>query len=285
MARRFLTATSALVGLALLGALSLACAQCLLRPQPVYLRVLLPQDDAELLIDDQPTKQTGPSRLFVSPPLVPGRTFTYALTTTWEPNNYTTITRTRTVVVRAGQEVEADLRQADARNPDKLVILYVPTPQEVVEAMCKLAGVTPEDVVYDLGCGDGRLVITAVKQFGAKRGVGVDLDPERIQESKENANKAGVEDKVEFRQGDVLNIKDLADASVVLLYMGDDVNLRLRPILQRTLKPGARIVSHRFLMGDWKPLKTLTVTGDEGEEYDLHLWKIGEDGSTRTDQP
>jgi uncharacterized protein (TIGR03000 family) len=276
MARRFLTSAWALVGLALLGALSPARAQDVLRLQPVYLRVLLPQDDAELRVEDRSTQQSGTSRVFVSPPLEPGRTFVYTLTATWEPNNYTTITRTRKVVVRAGQQVEADLRQAEDSSPDKIVIRYVPTPQEVVEAMCKLAGVANGDVVYDLGCGDGRLVITAVKQFGARRGVGVDLDPERIKDSKENAGTAGVMDKVEFRQEDVLNLKDLADASVVMLYMGDDVNVRLRPILQKTLKPGARIVSHRFLMGDWKPLQTVTITGEEGEEYDLHLWKVGE---------
>jgi uncharacterized protein (TIGR03000 family) len=280
MARRFLPSIGILVGLAWLGALSQAHAQAALRPQPVHLRVLVPQDDAQLLIENRPTEQTGTNRAFVSPPLEPGQNFSYTLTVTWEPNNYTKITRTRKVQVRAGQEVEVDLRQFDAKIPDKVVIRYVPTPQSVVEAMCRLGGVSKEDVVYDLGCGDGRLVITAVKQFGAKRGVGVDLDPERIQESTENAREAKVTDRVEIRQGDVLNIKDLADANVVLLYMGDEMNIRLRPILQKTLKPGSRIVSHRFLMGDWKPLKTITITDDEGEEYHLHLWKIGEDGST-----
>src|SRR5207245_485471 len=191
-------------------------------------------------------------------------------------NNYTTITRTRKVSVMAGQEVDADLRQADDKQPDKIVIRYVPTPKEVVEAMLKLAEVGKDDVVYDLGCGDGRIVITAVEKFGAQRGVGVDIDPQRIRESKDNARAHQVADRVEFRQGDVLDIKDLSSASVVTLYMSDDLNLRLRPILQKTLKPGARVVSHRFTMGDWKPLKTITVTDRDGEKYRLHLWKIGE---------
>jgi ribosomal protein L11 methylase PrmA len=142
-----------------------------------------------------------------------------------------------------------------------------------------MAKVGPKDVVYDLGCGDGRMVIIAINKFGAKRGVGVDLDPERIKESKENAEKYKVADKVEFRVGDVLKIKDLRDADVVLLYMGDDINLRLRPILKQTLKPGARIVSHRFTMGDWKPQRTITVN-EEGEDYHLHLWRIGKREST-----
>src|SRR5262245_47694131 len=213
-------------------------------PQPAHLRVLLPSANVTLTIDGKATQQTGASRLFVSPPLEQGKAYTYTLVANWDPNGYTKTTRTRTVTVRAGQETEADLRKADPANPDKFVIAFVPTPDEVVAAMCKLAGVTKEDVVYDLGCGDGRMVITAVKDFGAKRGVGVDLDPNRVKDSKEAAKKSGVEDRLEFREGDVLNISDLRDADVILLYMGEDVNLRLRPILQKTLKPGSRIVSH-----------------------------------------
>lgn len=244
--------------------------------QPVQLRVLLPHPNAQVIIDDSPTRQTGPIRTFISPPLETGKVYTYTLTTTWQPNNYTTITRTRKFDVRAGQEVEADLRQADDKQPDKIVVRYVPTPNEVVEAMLRLANVGKDDIVYDLGCGDGRLVITAIEKFQAQRGVGVDIDPERIKDSNANAQKSRVKDRVEFRQGDVLEINDLADASVVMLYMGNDLNLRLRPILQKTLKPGSRIVSHRFLMGDWKPLKTETVIGPNGEKYQIHLWKVGE---------
>jgi len=192
----------------------------------------------------------------------------------WEPNNYTTITRTRKVHVQPGQETTVDLTQADPDRPDDIVIRYVPTPPEVVHAMLKLAGVSKDDVVYDLGCGDGRIVIAAVRDSGAKRGVGVDLDPERLRESRANARRAGVESRVEFRQGDVLKIKDLSSASVVTLYLAEPVNLRLRPILQKTLKPGSRVVSHRFTMGDWKPDRTETLTV-AGEEYELHLWTIG----------
>jgi uncharacterized protein (TIGR03000 family) len=285
MTRKCLALTWMLAGLAVLAAGNLTSAQQVLQSRPVYLRVLLPEEEVELEIDGHMTKQSGTSRLFVSPPLQPGRTFTYTLTATWEPNNYTKFTRTRSVPVQAGQEIVVDLRQPDEKNPDKIVIRYVPTPQEVVEAMCKLGEVGKGDIVYDLGCGDGRLVITAIKDYGAKRGVGVDIDPERIKDSKENAAKAGaaVEGKVEFRQADVLTLKDLGDANVVMLYMGDDVNERLRPILQKTLKPGSRIVSHRFLMGDWKPDKTITVTDDNGGEYDLHLWKIGTNGAEKKD--
>ena len=166
---------------------------------------------------------------------------------------------------------------AHAQAPQREVkrdVPYVPTPQVVVDEMLKMANVGKDDVVYDLGCGDGRIVIAAVGKFDARRGVGVDIDPERIRDSRANARRAGVEDRVEFRQGDVLKIKDLSEATVVTLYMSQEVNLRLRPALRKVLKPGARVVSHYFTMGDWKPDRTETVTG-RGGEYEIHLWTIG----------
>src|SRR5262249_42907139 len=161
---------------------------------------------------------------------------------------------------------EVDLNAADRGQPDKIVIRYVPTPQPVVDAMLQLAGVGKDDVVYDLGCGDGRIVVTAVSKYQAKRGVGIDLDPERIRDSEATAKAAGVEGRGESRGGDVREIKASPPASVVTLYLANEVNERLRPTLQKTLKPGSRIVSHRFLMGDWKPDKTVKVV-HEGEEF------------------
>jgi uncharacterized protein (TIGR03000 family) len=243
------------------------------KAEPANLLVRLPTD-ARLSVDGTPTKQTGAERRFVSPPLEPGQKYSYTLTASWEPNNYTKITRTRKAIVQAGQQTEVDLNKADPNVLDDIVIRFVPTPPKVVEAMLKLGAVGKDDVVYDLGCGDGRIVIAAVSEpFNAKHGVGVDLDPQRIKESKANAKKAKAEDKVEFRQGDVFKVEDLSSATVVMLYMGDDLNIQLRPILQKALKPGSRIVSHRFLMGDWKPDKTETIVED-GEEYLVHLWKI-----------
>jgi SAM-dependent methyltransferase len=137
---------------------------------------------------------------------------------------------------------------------------YVPTPQEVVDEMLKMANVGKNDVVYDLGCGDGRLVVTAVKKFGAKRGVGVDIDPQRIRESDENARAAGVADRTKFVVQDLFKT-DISEATVVTLYLLPDVNLRLRPKLLSDLKPGTRIVSHAFDMGDWQPEKTASVDG------------------------
>ena len=147
---------------------------------------------------------------------------------------------------------------------------YVPTPQNVVDEMLKLANVTKDDVVYDLGSGDGRLVITAVKKFGAKRGFGVDIDPERIAESNANAKAAGVTDRVTFAIQDLFQT-DFKDATVVTLYLLPEVNLRLRPKLMSDLRPGTRVVSHSFDMGDWKPDKTVTVQPG-GQK--LFLWTI-----------
>ena len=154
---------------------------------------------------------------------------------------------------------------------------YVPTPQDVVERMLALAEVKAGDVVYDLGCGDGRLVITAAKKYGAT-GVGVDIDPERIAESKANAKKEGVEGKVEFRLQDALTV-DVSPASVVTLYLLSSSNMKLRPILTKQLKAGSRIVSHQFSMGDWQPEKVDTFTDSNGSTRTLYLWRT--DGKVR----
>ena len=154
---------------------------------------------------------------------------------------------------------------------------YVQTPQNVVDRMLQIAQVGRDDVVYDLGCGDGRLVITAAKQYGA-RGVGVDFDLNRVKESQVNARHAGVEALVEFRQQDALTV-DVSPATVVTLYLLTSSNLRLRPILTRTLRPGARIVSHQFGMGDWPPQTQETLTAPDGSAHTLYLWKV--DGQVR----
>jgi SAM-dependent methyltransferase len=150
---------------------------------------------------------------------------------------------------------------------------FVPTPQEVVDRMLQMADVKKGDVVYDLGCGDGRLVITAAREYGA-RGVGIDIDPARIAESRANAKAAGVEPLVEFRQQDALTV-DVSPASVVTLYLLTEANLKLRPTLEKQLKPGSRVVSHQFGMGTWVPTRTETITDKRGTSRVLYLWIIG----------
>jgi len=143
------------------------------------------------------------------------------------------------------------------REPD---VGYVPTPQEVVDAMLKVANVGEDDVVYDLGSGDGRIVITAAREYGA-RGVGVDINPRRIREARENALQNMVTDRVHFIEGDLFEI-DFSEATVVTLYLLRELNLKLRPKLLSELKPGTRIVSHAFSMGDWEPLEVLNINGN-----------------------
>jgi predicted RNA methylase len=192
------------------------------------------------------------------------------------PNTYTNIIRTKKVTLPADKTL--DVNMTAKQDDDDIRPIFVPTPNEVVEEMCKMAKIGKDDVVYDIGCGDGRLVITAVKKFGAKKGVGLDINEELIVKCKENAKKAMVDNRVEFRAGDALKIKDWSEATVMLLYLGDHLNEALRPSLQKTLKPGSRIVSHRFKMGDWKPEVSKTITAknnyNEREEYHLHLWTI-----------
>jgi len=159
--------------------------------------------------------------------------------------------------------------------PAHLDVPYVPTPNPVVDGMLKLANVKKGDVVYDLGCGDGRIVIAAAKEYGAT-GVGVDINPERIQEAKENAKKAGVEDRVRFVEGDLFTA-DIHEATVVTLFLLTSVNQRLRPKLLADLQPGTRVVSNTFDMGDWKPEKEATVEGTNDGAYfsrKLYLWTI-----------
>jgi len=155
--------------------------------------------------------------------------------------------------------------QPRLREPD---VIYVPTPTAVVAAMLKVAKVGKGDIVYDLGSGDGRIVISAVKDFGATRGTGIDINPVRIQEANDNAKKAGVTDRVQFLNQDLFET-NFSEATVVTLYLLPSLNLKLRPKLMAELKPGTRIVSHSFDMGDWAPEQTVDVDGSK-----VYFWTI-----------
>lgn len=170
-----------------------------------------------------------------------------------------------TALVGATSGLAQTTTQAPTRTPD---VIFVPTPQEVVDAMLKVAKVTKEDIVYDLGSGDGRIVVTAAKQYGA-RGTGIDIDPQRIAEANENAKKEGVTDKVRFLNQDLFTT-DIGEATVVTLYLLPTLNVKLMPKLQSELKPGTRIVSHAFdMMGQWKPEQELDVNGRK-----VYYWTI-----------
>jgi SAM-dependent methyltransferase len=159
-----------------------------------------------------------------------------------------------------------------APGPASSLGAYVPTPPEVVERMLALAGVTGDDMVYDLGSGDGRIVIHAARRYGA-RAVGVEIDPTLVWFSVRNARRAGVEDRATFLQQDALGV-DVSPATVVTLYLTPAANLRLRPILRRQLRPGARVVSHEHDMGEWAPDRVERVVLAGGIEHTIYLWRI-----------
>jgi SAM-dependent methyltransferase len=173
---------------------------------------------------------------------------------------------------RGGLAAAALLLACSARGPD---VIYLPSASDVVSRMLEVARVGPNDVVYDLGCGDGRIVIAAARDRGA-RGVCVDIDPARVAESRRNADTAGVADRIEFRHGDMFET-DLRSATVVALYLSPGLNLRLRPKLFREVRPGAWIVSHNFPMGDWTPDTVVRVTWPAGTTSSVQGWQLPAD--------
>jgi len=233
---------------------------------PAYLEITVPAS-ARLTIDNAKTQQTGSVRRFESPPLPPGQTFTYHLKATWTEQGKEVVSA-KDVRMVAGQETKVDLRQD--RSPD---VVYVPTPQEVVDKMLELADVKKGDVVYDLGCGDGRIVVTAAKKYGVKA-VGFDIDPDRVRDSLENVRKNKVEDLVTIKKADIFTL-DLSEAGVVTLYLLPELNVKLMPQLAK-LKPGSRIVSHDFDMRGAKPVKVEKVKpkGNLDREHPVYLWTV-----------
>lgn len=171
----------------------------------------------------------------------------------------------------------------DKKEDPEIKVPFVPTHEKVVAAMLKMANVKEGDTVYDLGCGDGRIVITAVKEFKAKRGLGIDFNPDRLKDCAKRMEEEKLTDeqkkKLTFKQGDVLKMteEDFKDVDVVTLYLLPDVNKRLKPVLQRGLKPGARVVSHDFDMGeDWKEDKKEELKTERSYPHSIYLWVIKE---------
>lgn len=247
------------------------------KKQSAKIIITLPEQSQQhkptkLKIEGVENKQKGSEREIVTPELDPG-TYKYTIEALIEPNNYTKITRIKEVFFKPGETVKVDMRIKDPKT-DKIVVRWVPTPDDIVDKMSELAKITKDDVVYDLGCGDAVMLIRPIQKLGAKKGVGIDIDPKMIAKAKVKAKEAGVADRVELKVGDILNLENLPDCSVVMLYIGDDLGERLGPVLKKVLRPGARIVSHRFGLGDWKPEQTITVKGEDGDEYTLHLWIV-----------
>ena len=158
-------------------------------------------------------------------------------------------------------------------SPLRILAPFVPTPCEVVDAMLRLAEVNKDDIVYDLGCGDGRIVIAAAQKYGAQ-GVGVDIEPYWVEQSQSKARAAGVEHLVDFRQQDAMTV-DVSEASVVTCYLVEWSTQKIRPVIAKTAKAGTRIVSHNFGLADWPPLRTEKLNSDQGLTHTLYLWIVG----------
>jgi uncharacterized protein (TIGR03000 family) len=244
------------IGLTLLGGSSVTAEP---EAKPVTMEIWLPAA-ARLLIEGKETKATGPVRHFVSPPLpdAPGSKYVYTLEAII-PGEAGDQVVTRRIEVTPGRHAKVDLRLAR----------YVPTPQEAVEAMLEMAKVTKADVVWDLGCGDGRIPVTAAKKYGCKAR-GFDIDPARIRDSLANVEKNGVGNLVTIEKKDIFTLDMSKEPTIVTLYLLPEINVRLLPQL-RKLSAGARVVSHAHKMADITPDATRTVATSQGD-VNLYLW-------------
>lgn len=234
-------------------------------------KVTVPQEDAELYIEGKLTRTAGKSREYDTPALEPDTKYLYELKVVWKPDKFTTLTRTRTIQFVAGDEVVVDL--GVPQPTDTADVTVKPAPADVIAELVKVAAIGTEDVAFEPSTTDARVLVEAVKA-GAKRAVGVQLDADKVKAAKATVAKAELEGKIDILQLAPVDCKDYAEATVVFLHAGEEVNLALRPVLLRDMKAGSRIVSYRFGMGDWKPTATTQGTTSEGDEYEIYTWTV-----------
>jgi uncharacterized protein (TIGR03000 family) len=232
----------------------------------VTVEVYVPEG-ARLFFEGQETRSTGPKRRFVSPPLPPGK-YTYTLQALI-PSRNGPRTVTRQIAVRPGDFESIDLREPGQRPITD--VEYEPTPQKVVDALLRLAKVTNKDEVWDLGCGDGRIPVTAAKEYGCKA-YGFDIDPERVKDSLANVRRQGVERLVTIQERDIFTLDLSKGPTIVTLYLLPRLNTKLLPQLQK-LPSGARVLSVAHRMADIEPDEHIAVATEQGE-FDVYLWKV-----------
>ncbi len=234
-------------------------------------KVNVPQDDAELVIEGKPTRTIGKSREYDTPDLEPGKKYLYEIKVVWKPNKFTTLTRTRVVKFVAGDEVTVDLTAAQPT--DTADVLLKPATADVLKDMADAAKLTKDDVVFEPKAADARGLIAAVSA-GAKRAVGVQPDADKVKAITQAVTKAELEGKIDVLKVPPAECKDYAEATVVFLYLGEEGNAALLPTLLRDVKAGTRVVSYRFTMGEWKPTATRKGTNADGDEYEIHTWTV-----------
>lgn len=237
-------------------------------------KVSVPQEDAELVIEGKSTRTVGKTREYDTPDLEPGKKYLYEFKAVWKPNKFTTLTRTRVVKFVAGDEVEVDLTAAQPT--DTADVLLKPATPDVLKDLADAAKLTKDDVVFEPKATDARGLIAAVTA-GAKRAVGVQADADKVKAIKAAVKKAELEGKIDVQQVAPAECKDYAEATVVFLYLGEEGNVALLPVLLRDVKAGTRVVSYRFKMGDWKPTATRKGTNADGDEYEIYTWTVTDD--------
>lgn len=241
-------------------------------------KVNVPQDDATLVIEGKTTSTVGKTREYDTPDLEPGKKYKYEFRVSWKPNKFTTLSRTRVVTFVAGEEVVVDL--TTPQPTDTADVKLKPATDDVLKEMVAAGKVGKDDVVFEPKPADARGLIAAVKG-GAKRAVGVQPAADTVKAIKDAIKKAELEGKIDVQQVPPAECKDYADATVVFLYLGDEGNAALMPTLLAGVKPGTRIVSYRFKMGDWKPTQTRKGTNADGDEYEIYTWTVTAEDKTK----
>jgi uncharacterized protein (TIGR03000 family) len=236
-------------------------------------KVLVPQADAELFIEKAPTKTQGKVREFDTPEMEAGKRYVYDFKVVWKPNKFTTITRTATRKFSAGDELNVDLTQDEGN--DKTTVSLKPPTNDVIAELVKISNPTKDDIVFELGGSDARLLIASTKA-GAKRAVGVQPDADRVKDQKDQIKKADLEGKIDIQPTDIREGRDYSEATIVFLYLGEEVNTAMQSVLLRDLKPGARIISYRFKMGNWTPTTTTPGVNADGDNFEIYTWVVAE---------
>jgi uncharacterized protein (TIGR03000 family) len=241
-------------------------------------KVIVPQDDAELVVEGKKTETRGKERLFDTPDLEQGTRYLYDFVVTWRPDKFTTVTRKSTRKFTGGQELTVDLTN-DEGNDKATTTLAAPS-DDMIDELLKAAKITKDDVAFEPDFKDIR-TLTAVSKAGAKRAVGLTADADKAKAANEQIKAGMLEGKVEVVQAEPADGKDYAQGTVALLYLTEDRGQALLPVLLRDLKAGSRVVSLRFKLGDWPPATTTPAVNKDGVKYEVYTWTVTDEAKAK----